>query len=247
MVNCTVVAIFEPYDAARKLQQGGANLGSLTPGNELMSNLEQLSQSTPKHEQSTGSKFHLELSLNDKQIKETEYSLGAALCAATIGVIAVKTGKFALAEKVFPELESAVNACYAGVLRKCGAAPRLNYYELKNGLEMSYSPNGVVNRKVEDIVSIAHPLNGEAHLLRDGGRMVLSSGGEFGEQFFNDNGKLIEASFPSRKQPLVWYQSNPVQTALSKKAFSKIEDSFFTGYTKPVERWADLFDQVTKL
>jgi hypothetical protein len=173
--------------------------------------------------------------------------LGAVLCAVTVGVIAAKTGQLAVVERALPELESAMNAGYANILRRCGAAPKPSYYELKNGLQMTYSPNAVVNHKVEDLVSIAHPLDGEAHLLRDGSRRVMSFG-QYGSQSFHDYaGTHIEAAFPSRNQPLVWYQSNPVQTALSKKAFSKIEDSFQTGYTKPVERWSDLFGQVTKL
>lgn len=213
-----------------------------------MSTIEQSEHAPPKHEGDASNKFHLELSITDKQVKQAEYALGAVLCAATVGVIAAKTGRFALLERVLPEVESSLNAGYATVLRRCGAAPKLNYYELRNGLQMSYSRNAMVDRKVADIISIAHPEDGEAHLLRDGSRRVMSSGGKFGDQFFHDHaGKYIEASFPSREQPLVWYRSDPAQTVFSKKAFAKIEDSFQTGYTKPVERWSDLFEQVSKL
>ncbi len=217
-------------------------------GTARMSSIEQLAQVPAKHEENASNKFHLELSITDKQLKQAEYALGTAFCAAAVGVIAVKTGKLALIEKVLPELESSINAGYANILRRSGAAPKLNYYELRNGLQVTYSRNAIVENKIQDLVSLAHPLDGEAHLLRDGSRRVMSSGGQFGDQFFHDHaGKYIEAAFPSREQPLVWYRSNPAQTTLSKKAFCKIEDSFQTGYTKPVERWSDLFEQVSKL
>ncbi|HEY9753603.1 MAG TPA: hypothetical protein V6C97_00425 [Oculatellaceae cyanobacterium] len=215
-----------------------------------MSSIEQLApQAASKHEENATRKFHLELSITDQQVKQAEYALGATLCAVTVGVIAVKTGQLALIERALPEVESALNAGCANVLRRCGAAPRLNFYQLKNGLELSLSKNSTVAKTpteliTGDLISVTHPIEGEANLLKDGSRLVLPARAS---NFYDWAGKGIEVAFPSRKMPTVWFQTDPVRTAIAKKAFSTIDDSFMTGYTKPVERWGDLFDQVSKL
>ncbi|HEY9758825.1 MAG TPA: hypothetical protein V6C97_26895 [Oculatellaceae cyanobacterium] len=213
-----------------------------------MSSIEQLSQAPTKHAENETHKFHLELSITDKQIKQAEYALGAALCAATIGVIAVKTGQLATLEKALPELESSLNAGYANILRRCGTAPKLNYYQLRNGLELSLSKNSTVAKSpteliTGDLISVTHPIEGEANLLKDGSRLVLRARAS---NFYDWAGKGLEMAFPSREMPTVWFQTDPMRTAIAKKAFSTIDDSFMTGYTKSVERWGDLFEQVSK-
>ncbi|HEY9680646.1 MAG TPA: hypothetical protein V6C86_03550 [Oculatellaceae cyanobacterium] len=208
-----------------------------------------LSAVADKHPETANHKFHLELSLTDKQVKQAEYAVGAALCAVTVGVIAVKTGQLAVLEKALPEIESAANAGCASVLRRFGAAPRLNYYQLKNGLELSLSKNTSVAMSptetiTADMISVTHPLEGEANLLKDGTRFVLRAQAS---NFYDWAGKGIEVAFPSRQLRTVWFQNDPERTAIAKKAFNQIGDSFMTGYTKPVERWSDLYEQVSKL
>lgn len=215
-----------------------------------MSSPEQsLSTVTDKHKENANHKFHLEFSVTDKQLKQTEYALEAALCAVAVGVVAAKTGQLAIIERALPELESSLNAGYANILRRCGAAPKLNYYQLKDGLELSLSKNSTVAKSATelitgDLISVAHPIEGEANLLKDGSRLVLRTRAS---NFYDWAGKHIEVAFPSREMPTVWFQTDPIRTAIAKKAFSTIDDSFMTGYTKPVERWRDLFDQVSKL
>ncbi|HEY9680663.1 MAG TPA: hypothetical protein V6C86_03635 [Oculatellaceae cyanobacterium] len=210
-----------------------------------------LSAVADKHPETANHKFHLELSLTDKQVKQAECAVGAALCAVTVGVIAAKTGQLAALEKALLEIESAANAGCASVLRRFGTAPRLNYYQLKNGLELSLSKNTSVAMSptetiTADMISVSHPLEGEANLLKNGTRFVIRTQAS---NFYDwaGNGKGIEVAFPSRELRTVWFQNDPVRTAIAKRAFSKIDDSFMTGYTKPIARWSDLYEQVSKL
>jgi hypothetical protein len=46
--------------------------------------------------------FILNFQFSDKQVKQTEYAFGAALCAA-VAMIAAKTGQLAVVERALPE------------------------------------------------------------------------------------------------------------------------------------------------
>lgn len=207
-----------------------------------------LSAVADKHQENANHKFHLEFSLTDKQIKQAECAVGGALCAVAVGVIAAKTGQLAAFERTLPEIESAVNAGCANVLRRCGAAPRLNYYQLKNGLEFSLSKKTTVAKSATelikcDLISVTHPF-GETHLAADGSRFVLRAGAS---NFYDWANRGIEVAFPSTELLSVWFKNDPEKTEIAKKAFSMINDSFMTGYTRPVARWSNLYDQVSKL
>jgi hypothetical protein len=185
-------------------------------------------------------KFHLELSVTDTQIRNAEYAAGA-VGAVVLGVVALRMGKLALLEKSIPEIEAAANSFRADLSGLAKVAPKQNYYKLKDGLELQFSPNSKVYGKITDIISVSHPIDGEAHLLRDGSRIVQRY--DF-PNFYDEAGKGIRIKLPGEKRAIVF--QNHDLTPVNKKTFGTIENCFLTGSTKPLERIPDLFEQVSK-
>ena len=93
--------------------------------------------------QDASRKLHLEFSITDTQIRNVEYAAGS-VGAVVLGVAALRIGKLALLEKSVPEIETAVNCFRADLLGLAKAAPKQNYYKLKDGLELQFSPNAKV-------------------------------------------------------------------------------------------------------
>jgi hypothetical protein len=93
-----------------------------------------------------------------------------------------------------------------------------------------------------DIISVSHPLDGEAHLLRDGSRIVARYDTP---NFYDEAGKGLHMSLPSREMPSMLFQNQEL-TPINKKAFRTIENCFLTGSTKPLERIPNLFERVSK-
>ena len=185
-------------------------------------------------------KFHLELSVTDTQIRNAEYAAGA-VGAVVLGVVALRIGKLALLEKSVPEIETAANSFRGDLFGLAKAAPKQNYYKLQDGLELQYSPNAKVYGKTTDIISVSHPIDGEAHLLRDGSRVVQRY--DF-PNFYDEAGKGIRIRLPGEKRAILF--QNHDQTPLNKKAFGTIENCFLIGSTKPLESIPDLFERVSK-
>jgi hypothetical protein len=209
------------------------------PHGNTMSTLEKAHPVEQTNASDGGHKFHLEFS--DTQIRNAEYAAGAAVGAAALGVIALRTGKLALLEESMPSLETAVNSIRADFLRLTNSAPKQNFYQLKNGLELQFSHNAKVYGKINDIISVSHTL-GEAHLLRDGSRIVAKYGIP---NFYDEAGKGLHMSLPSREMPSMLFQNQEL-TPINKKAFRMIENCFLTGSTKSLERMPNLFEQVSK-
>ena len=204
-----------------------------------MSTIEKARQAEQTNASDASHKFHLELSITDTQIRNIECAVGA-VGAVALGVIALRTGKLALLEKSVPQIEAAANSFRAD-LSGLAKAPKQNYYKLKDGLELQFSPNAKVYGKITDLISVSHPIDGEAHLLRDGSRIVQRY--DF-PNFYDEAGKGIRIRLPGEKRAIVF--QNHDQTPLNKKAFGTIENCFLTGSTKPLESIPDLFERVSK-
>jgi hypothetical protein len=127
-------------------------------------------------------------------------------------------------------------------LRLTNSAPKQNFYQLKNGLELQFSHNAKVYGKISDIISVAHPLDGEAHLLRNGSRIVARYDIP---NFYDEAGKGLHMSLPSREMPSMLFQNQEL-TPINKKAFRTIENCFLTGSAKSLENIPDLFERVSK-
>jgi hypothetical protein len=163
--------------------------------------------------------------------------------AVVLGVLMAKTGKLApIAEKFLPALEDGITAVWGDTLRMVKAPPKSNFYQLKNGLEIQLDRDVTVFGKKTDMISLVHPVSGEAQLLKDGSRIVLRPGVG---NFYDEAGKGIHMAFPSADRPTVWF-NNEELTPVNKKAFRSLENSFLTGSEKPL-RVPDLFDRVTKI
>lgn len=150
-------------------------------------------------------------------------------------------GKLALLEKSVPEIETAANSFKADLFGLAKAAPKQNYYKLQDGLELQFSPNTRVYGKITDLISVSHPIDGEAHLLRDGSRIVQRY--DF-PNFYDEAGKGIRVRLPGEKRAIVF--QNHDLTPINKKTFGTIENCFLTGSTKPLDSIPDLFEQVSK-
>jgi hypothetical protein len=205
-----------------------------------MSTIEKARQIEQTNVPDASHKFHLELSITDTQIRNIECAVGA-VGAVALGVIALRTGKLALLEKSIPEIESAANSFRADLSGLAKVAPKQNYYKLKDGLELQFSPNSKVYGKITDIISVSHPIDGEAHLLRDGSRIVQRY--DF-PNFYDEAGKGIRIRLPGEGRAVVF--QNHDLTPVNKKTFGTIENCFLTGSTKPIENIPDLFERVSK-
>jgi hypothetical protein len=204
-----------------------------------MSTIEKARQIEQTNVPDASHKFHLELSITDTQIRNIECAVGA-VGAVALGVIALRTGKLALLEKSIPEIESAANSFRADLSGLAKVAPKQNYYKLKDGLELQFSPNSKVYGKITDIISVSHPIDGEAHLLRDGSRIVQRY--DF-PNFYDEAGKGIRIRLPGEGRAVVF--QNHDLTPVNKKTFGTIENCFLTS-TKPIENIPDLFERVSK-
>jgi hypothetical protein len=185
-------------------------------------------------------KLHLELSITDTQIRNVEYAAGS-VGAVVLGVAALRIGKLALLEKSVPEIETAVNSFRADLLGLAKAALKQNYYKLTDGLELQFSPNATVYGKIGDLISASHRIDGEAHLLRDGSRIVQRY--DF-QNFYDEAGKGIRIKLPGEKRAIVF--QNHDQTPINKTTFGTIENCLLTGSTKSLENTPDLFERVSK-
>ncbi|HEY9753755.1 MAG TPA: hypothetical protein V6C97_01195 [Oculatellaceae cyanobacterium] len=185
-------------------------------------------------------KFHLDLSVTDTQIRNAEYAAGA-VGAVVLGVVALRIGKLALLEKSVPEIETAANSFRADLSGLAKVTPKQNYYKLKDGVELQFSPATNVYGKTSDLISVSHPIDGEAHLLRDGSRIVQRY--DF-PNFYDEAGKGIRIRLPGEKRAIVF--QNHDQTIINKKTFGNIEKCFLTGSTQPLESIPNLFEQVSK-
>jgi hypothetical protein len=121
------------------------------------------------------------------------------------------------------------------------AALKQNYYKLTDGLELQFSPNATVYGKIGDLISASHRIDGEAHLLRDGSRIVQRY--DF-QNFYDEAGKGIRIKLPGEKRAIVF--QNHDQTPINKTTFGTIENCLLTGSTKSLENTPDLFERVSK-
>jgi hypothetical protein len=232
--------LFNVFVPARTLQQTPVTVFLSVLHGNAMSTLEKTAPEQTKP-QDASHKFQLEFSITDSQIRRAEYALGT-VGALALGVVAFRTGKLALLEKSLPEIETAAASFRADLLGLAKTAPKQTYYKLKDGLELQFSPNAKVYGKITDLISVTHPLDGEAHLLRDGSRVV--SRYNF-PNFYDEAGKGIRFQFPGEKHAIVF--QNHDLTPINKKAFGTIENCFLTGSTKSLENIPDLFERVSKL
>jgi hypothetical protein len=183
--------------------------------------------------ESVTSKFHLELDLSSKQIHDLEIEACAA-AAAVAAVCFVRSGKaISLIEKAAPVVEETSNTFYASLLRSVGAPIKTNFYALNSGFEATLSRDAVMFGKRTDVISITHPVLGEAHLLKDGSRLV----NQFGAGGFYDEARVgIHSGFPGEPSSMLFSNRGVSDNG---QLYKRFENCFLTGSQKTVQRLID--------
>lgn len=195
-----------------------------------------------EHQNDASEAFRIELSITPDQLQKAEYA-GAVLGASVLGLVALRTGKPMLMEKVLPEIEEVFVSAKGELMRFTGQAPKLNYYQLKNGVELTLSKGAKVDGRPVDLISVENGL-GETHLMADGSRRVIRYGVE---TFHDDTGHGIKVSFPSDTLPDVPFMNEKALTNLSKQTYRKLENCFLTGNMHPANRIPNLYERVSRL
>lgn len=186
--------------------------------------------------------FRLELSITPEQVKKAEYA-GAVLGASVLGIVALRTGKPMLMEKILPEIEEVIVNAKGELMRFTGAPPKLNYYRLNNGVELTLSKGARVDGNFADLISVENRL-GETHMMADGSRRVIRYGME---TFHDDTGHGIRVSFPSDTLRDVPFMNERDLTNFSRKTYRKLENCFLTGNMHPANRIPNLYERVSEL
>lgn len=92
--------------------------------------------------------------LRQKQLKSLEVG-ATAVGALALGLYEIKTGKLSfLASEFIPLAEEAGTSVWASALKAANCAPKTNYFELKNGTELTFDRNISLFSTPTDMVSI---------------------------------------------------------------------------------------------
>ena len=199
--------------------------------------LDMTTKPTTETKSSEVSKFHLELNMTKEQVKTAE-----TICAGALGVVAIAAcGPVGskvkeLIERVGPVVVDGADGLWADTLRLTKAAPKTNFYQLKNGLQVKLVPNLEASSSQADLISISQldkeqRLLTEVKIFRNGSRIVNEP---WRSKVFHDEagkGMWVDYLDGSPAQSF----KNEHMTILNKKMFKTLENSFLTGSTKPIE------------
>jgi hypothetical protein len=194
-------------------------------------------------------KFHLEIDLSQRQLQEIGAGAVAAAGAVTLGVIEFRTGRVgALASHLLPLTEDFGTELWASAMKTVRATPKLDSFALKNGLECSYDRNVSLFSKPTDLVSIVDQIGNEAHLYANGSRTVVRASIDDVLRplsFYDEAAVGVHVPVPKTDLASVLF-NNKALTPKNLRLYKKVENSFWTGYTKPLERLPNLLDEASE-
>jgi hypothetical protein len=193
-------------------------------------------------------KIHWEIDLSKQQVSAIEGG-AAAMGAAALGIVEMRTGKVsALASELLPIAEDLGTDIWAKAIKTFQATPRTNSLVLKSGLDLTFDRNVSLFSKPTDVVSIADQLGNEAHLYATGSRTVVrATRGDLltPSHFFDQAGVGVHVAVPNYDLPSVVFENKEL-TPKNLRLYKKVENSFWTGHTAPLERMPNLMDDASK-
>ena len=193
-------------------------------------------------------KIHWGIDLSKEQVAMIETS-AATLSAATLGIVELRTGKVsALVRELLPIAEDVGTDLWAKAIKTIEANPRTNSLVLKSGLDLTFDRNVSLFSKPTDVVSIADQLGNEAHLYATGSRTVVrATRGDLltPAHFYDQAGVGVHVAVPSDEMPSIVFENKQL-TPKNLRLYKKVENSFWTGYTAPLERMPNLMDNASK-
>jgi len=192
-------------------------------------------------------KFHIELHLTQKELQEIE-AASTALAVTALAAYELKSGKLSsLAFRIAPLVEDTGMSLWAASIKAAKLAPKTNYFDLKNGLEVTFDRNVSLFSKTTDMVSIVDHLGNEAHLYASGSRTVVraTAGSRFiPTEFYDQAGVGIHVPVNHSELPSVVFENSQISPK-NLQLYKKVSNAFWTGNKRPLDRMPNLLDQAS--
>ncbi len=185
-----------------------------------------------------------EMQLKEEQLKAVEYAAVGFMLLET-SIIAGRTGAWQkMAAELAPVLEKSTTGAWTSALRLAKAAPKTTMLTMEDGVELQLSKDTTFFGRKQDLISVVHPTAGEAHLLRDGGRLISKAGVA---NLWDEPGIGLHVTFIKQDpKGAPFLLDNHKLTPVNKKAFRTLEDCFLTGSTKTLRGVPNLFEHVAR-